>query len=490
VSPRRRAERAAYARRRRAALPCALAAFVALVVATTSNIPASFAGATVPSLTVVLPPTLVAAATPADESPASADASDAAPADTRAPVDTSSPQPTRHHKADGGSHPDPSGTDVPSIHHVFLIVLADTDLTTLGSDTAPYLTGTLRAKGTLLTDYVSAARGAVANGVALISGQGPTAQTLAGCPTFADVTPDTVGADGQQLGDGCVYPYATGTIADELHANGLDWRAYLEGAGSACRHPAVGAPDPLPAPTVDAAYATQRNPFAYFHSLIDAGGTCASDDVDLDALDADLARGAHAPALSYIVPDRCHDGSAVPCAPGAPAGAAAADAFLAGVVPRILASPAWADGALLAITSDQPPPPPPAAPPPPTTTPTTPQTTPTQTTPAPPPATTTPTQTTPAQTTSAPSATAAAAPSVCCEPPTYPNVGDAAAAGAGRVGALLIGPGVRRGVTDAAPASHFTLLRTISDLFTLQPLGYAGAAALVPLPARVVRRRS
>jgi hypothetical protein len=62
----------------------------------------------------------------------------------------------------------------------------------------------------------------------------------------------------------------------------------------------------------------------------------------------------------------------------------------------------------------------------------------------------------------------------CCEPSTYPNVGDASAAGAGRVGALLIGARVPRGVVDAAPASHFTLLRVISDLFALQPLGYAG----------------
>ena len=373
---------------------------------------------------------------------------------------------------------------------MFLIVLADTDLTTLDAGAAPYFAGTLRAKGTLLTDYVSAARGAVANGVALISGQGPTAQTLAGCPVYADVTPDTVGADGQQLGDGCVYPYATGTIADELHGAGLDWRAYHEGIPSTCAHPTLGAPDPLAAPTPDAAYATQRNPFAYFHSLIDEGGACATDDAGLDALDADLARGPHAPALSYVVPDRCHDGSAVPCAPGAPAGAAAADAFLASVVPRILASPAWADGGLLAITSDQPPSPSPTPPvaPPPATTPTTPQTTPTQTTPAPP--VTTPT-TTPTQTTPAPSATiASAAPGPCCEPPAYPNVGDAATAGAGRVGALLIGPGVRRDVTDAAPASHFTLLRAISDLFALQPLGYAGAAALVPLPARVFRRET
>jgi len=37
-----------------------------------------------------------------------------------------------------------------------------------------------------------------------------------------------------------------------------------------------------------------------------------------------------------------------------------------------------------------------------------------------------------------------------------------------------------------APASHFTLLRAISDLFALQPLGYAAAPELAPLPEVVL----
>jgi hypothetical protein len=54
--------------------------------------------------------------------------------------------------------------------------------------------------------------------------------------------------------------------------------------------------------------------------------------------------------LSYIVPNLCHDGTASPCADGTPGGLAAADAFLATWVPRILASPAYADGGLLLVT--------------------------------------------------------------------------------------------------------------------------------------------
>jgi hypothetical protein len=74
----------------------------------------------------------------------------------------------------------------------------------------------------------------------------------------------------------------------------------------------------------------------------------------------------------------------------------------------------------------------------------------------------------------------------CCVLHSYPNVGSPIAAGAGFVGALLIGPGVQAGATDDAPASHFTLLRAVEDLFALQPLGYAGSSELTPLPERVL----
>lgn len=306
------------------------------------------------------------------------------------------------------------------------------------------------------------------------------------------MTPDVLGDNGQQVNaDGCVYPFATGTVADQLTGAGLDWRAYVEDAAGACP-------------------ATPRDPFAYFHSLLDAGA-CARHVAGLDALENDLARGSDAPALSWIVPSACHDGQLAPCAAGAPAGPAAADAFLKDLVPQILASAAFADGGLLAITSDGPPPPPqPAAPEPTPPTPTTPvpppapPTTPTvpadptpppttPTTPAPTPGQTTPTATTsvphvvasaPATSDARAAATTTAAPTLF--PTTYPNVGDAAAAGAARVGALLISPAVRAGASSDAPANHFTLLRTISDLLALQPLGYAGAAGLRPLPERVV----
>ena len=41
--------------------------------------------------------------------------------------------------------------------------------------------------------------------------------------------------------------------------------------------------------------------------------------------DADLASAKRTPSLSYIVPDRCHDGSPGPCPGGGAGGLPAAD---------------------------------------------------------------------------------------------------------------------------------------------------------------------
>jgi hypothetical protein len=519
-------------RRRRAALPVALATLVALVVVAGTRAPDTFAGGLMSGLTVVLP--AVAPAAPPDSganasvTPPPAEVS---PPPSDVPALPLGPTPdTGDTTTDSGTDTTPSQPSAPPINHVFVVMLAQTDLAALARDrvTAPYLAGTLANKGTLLTGYQTIAQGELANEIALLSGQGPTRQTLADCPTYADVTPDQLGANSQQLGDGCVFPPEAGTIADELHGAGKTWRAYVEdqtaGGAPGCRRPALGGPDTLRDPRPGDAYATRRNPFVYFHSLID-GSDCAEDDAGLDRLAADLARGAKAPALAWIAPNLCHDGRATPCAPGAPAGPAAADAFLKTIVPKILASKAYADGGLLVVTSDGAPPPPapaaptptppapaqPAASPPPTT-PTTPAPSPPATTTPPTPAATTPTETaaaappatgalvarapaapaaraTAAPPASAPLAHAAAAPpaSPCCGLKAFPNVGAAAAAGAGQqLGALLISDSVAAGKVDATPANPFTLLRTFEDIFQLQPLGYAAASSARPLPQKIV----
>ena len=128
------------------------------------------------------------------------------------------------------------------------------------------------------------------------------------------------------LGDGCVYPASAHTLADQLTAKHLTWRAYVQGIGDGpagqhktCRSPSSRAPTPTSLPRPGDPYVTWRNPFVYFDS-VRLGPDCHKDDVDLTHLETDLSKPAKTPSLAYIVPSPCDDGSAQPCKPGAKAG--------------------------------------------------------------------------------------------------------------------------------------------------------------------------
>jgi phosphatidylinositol-3-phosphatase len=356
---------------------------------------------------------------------------------------------------EGSSSAGPA-TKLPPIKHVFVIVLSDEPYASVFGPISPahYLSGTLEHRGTLLVRYDAVAHEELANGIALISGQGPTAETAANCPTYADVAPASSGADGQLLGSGCVYPASTETLPGQLTANHFTWRAYVQGTdesgttAGACSHPAAGAADPSAAQTASTGpYATFRNPFVYFHSIADSP-KCASDDVGLSQLSGDLASSSRTANLTYIVPDRCHDGNPTPCTPGAPAGLVQADAFLKQVVPKIMASKAYKQNGLLAITVDE-----------------------------------------------APSSGEFADSSSCCGQPSFPNVPPTGAAvglsprGGGTVGALLLSPYLKGATTNQEPYNHFSLLRTIEDLFGLKHLGYAALPAVKPFEAAMFSSR-
>ena len=159
------------------------------------------------------------------------------------------------------------------------------------------------------------------------------------------------------------------------------------------------------------------------------------------------------PAFSYIVPNACHDGSEAPCAPGQPAGLAGAESFLQTVVPEIEASDAYKVGGMIAITFAQ-----------------------------------------------APQSGPAADPSSCCATPEYPNLKTDPNAppappasgpvkpsgGGGRVGMLLISPYILPGsVNESGYFNHYSLLRSIEELFGLAALGYAAEPAVIPFDETV-----
>ncbi len=395
-------------------------------------------------------PEATAAPAPVVESPALASSAEEPPA---APSETPEAEPES--SAPAQLPPElPEEETLPEVKHVFLIVLGENGYEEAFGEgsSAPYLAKTLTAQGELLSNYYAVAQGALANEIALVSGQGPTPQTAANCPEFAEVAPATVGAEEQVEGSGCVYPAEAQTLPGQLESAKKAWVAYVEDIGSSggeapatCRHPALGGPDANQAPLPGDAYETWRNPFVYFHSLLDSPA-CAEHDVGLDRLATDLEQAKSTPSLAYIVPNACHDGGEEPCEPGAPAGLAAAEPFLQTVVPEIEASPAYKEGGLIAITSAE-----------------------------------------------APQAGPNADPSACCATPEYPNLAAEPApattapatgpvkpsGGGGRVGMLLISPFVKAGsVNESGYYNHFSLLRSVEELFELPPLGYAANEAL------------
>jgi phosphatidylinositol-3-phosphatase len=480
---------------------------------------------------------------PASEVPTPPAASEAAATPTPAPAPaqttitetesqstTTSQSSTSGGAGSGAGEGTPATGAQPPVKHVFLVVLSDEGATAAfgpGSP-APYLAKTLPSEGELLENYYAVTGGELANAVALISGQGPTPQTAADCPLYTDLTPGTLGSEGQVQGSGCVYPHQTPTLANQLTDEGRTWKAYVEGieAGgpgqpATCRHPTLGAADPFNAPTPGDAYVTWRNPFVYFHSIIDSPA-CAQDDVGLPQLATDLKAARTTPTLAYIVPDRCHDGSPTPCAPGAPAGLPAAETFLRTVIPEIQASAAYKEGGLVAITFDQAPQTGPGADsssccttavypnlPASTTSGTTSTTsttsaagaTTTTTTTTTPPASTAASAGTPASATATPSATdnsatpaatpttlaSATTPATSTPTTSAPTTTtDTGSPGGGKVGLLLLSKYVKPGTLNVTGEyNHFSLLRSIENLFGLKPLGYAGATGLLAFDSSV-----
>jgi hypothetical protein len=166
-----------------------------------------------------------------------------------------------------------------------------------------------------------------------------------------------------------------------------------------------------PAPS---GYSPLLNPFVFFHSLLDLGD-CDENDVPMEELAGDLRKVEKTANFSYVSPSLCNAGFRGNCPEGAPDGAAAADAFLARVVPEILASPAYEQDGLLVVSFG------------------------------------------------------AADPA----PPTDPA---AVPADPRRVGGLLLSPLLTPGGTDGVAYDPYSLLRSIEDLFALDPLGKAAGA--------------
>jgi hypothetical protein len=242
----------------------------------------------------------------------------------------------------------------------------------------PYLSETLRPQGLLLDQYsLVDAKSGMPNQIAAISGQKPNPLTKRNCPKYEEFPTGSVPNDeGQVEGKGCVYPVDALTVADQIGSAGLLWRGYAGDMGNAagpsnCVRPASGVADETREASPNGQYVSWRNPFIYFHSLVDLG-SCGLNDVPLDQLQTDLQSAKTTTSYSFISPKGCDSGAEAPC-PAAKSGgardgassgatngaaaddpsgaqAAAADEFLKTWVPKILLSKAYKKDGLLVIT--------------------------------------------------------------------------------------------------------------------------------------------
>jgi len=348
------------------------------------------------------------------------------------------------------------------IKHVFVIVIENEGFDkTFTNNPNPYLGKTLQQQGTVLTQYYGIGHESNPNYLAMISGQAPNVMTQSDCQSYTDFEPSPAVFDprgnGQAVGQGCVFPSNVSTLANQLSAKHVSWRGYmgdmgkdLSREGDRCGQPSfsagTGFRDGTQSATATDQYAARHNPFVYFHSLVDSGA-CERNVLPLTHLAHDLLRTSTTPQFSFIVPNLCDDGHDAPCAgrdaTGSNAGGlTSVDHFLATYVPKIEASPAFQNDGLLLILADE--------------------------------------------------SDGQDATSCCGEtfgpnspfPGIYPESGNGQ--GGGLIGALAIGRCVRAGAKDATPYNHYSLLRSLEDLYGATSggadgkghLGMAGASGL------------
>lgn len=332
---------------------------------------------------------------------------------------------------------------LPPIRHVFIVVLENKSFDNTfgqGSD-APYLADTLARQGALLTQYYGVGHYSLDNYIAMTSGQAPNKQTQGDCGRFEDFVETGMAPYDQAAGTGCVFPAHVLNIANQLEQKGLHWKGYMEDMGNdttreaaSCGHPRIGDPDRTQGAQKESAghpldqYATKHNPFMYFHAIIDAP-SCDSNVVSFATLESDLASATPMANYVFITPNLCSDGHDSHCVSGKAGGLPAIDEFLRMWAPRILASPSFKDG-LLIVTFDE---------------------------------------------------AGASDARACCNEQPGPNAArpGVIGPGGGRIGAVLVSPFIKPGTVSSVPYNHYSMLRSVEDLFGLTPhLGFAAQEGL------------
>jgi phosphatidylinositol-3-phosphatase len=364
----------------------------------------------------------------------------------------------------------------PAIKHVWIITLENEDFAYSfgkpGEKQAPYLAKTLPSKGALLKDYYGVGHDSLDNYTAMISGQAPNYELGQDCGRYAPFVQfggenfDKWTKYGQLSGEGCVYPKYVSTVANQLTHHKLTWKAYEQDMGNlphrdktvetshgpACGHPKVGAIDLTDStgPKTDS-YATRHDPFVYFKSIIDNKAYCDSHVLSLKPLRADLKKISTTPNYSFITPNTCMDAHDTPrCQDGTKGGLPRANEFLKTWIPRIMHSPAYRANGMIVINFDE----------------------------------------------SGSDENAGA----CCgekdslgySDPSHPDMNEPGlyGPGGGKVGAVVLSRFIKPGTTSTVGYNHYSLLRSVEDIFGLRHLGDAQQPQVVSFGPDVYTNRA
>ncbi len=212
--------------------------------------------------------------------------------------------------------PAPAGTpvapggSVPSLGHVYLLVLENRDFTSIvGSPSAPYLNSLMSEYG-LATNYHAVAHPSQPNYFALVSGST------------------------QEVTDDGVHDLMAPNLADQLESAGRSWAVYAQDVPSDC-FTGAASEDGRDGPGT---YVRKHEPFISFRSISSDAARCARIQ-DLSAFDPAAAD------FELIVPNQqtdMHDGTIQE-----------SDDFLRAFVPRILTSASWRERGVLFIVWDE-----------------------------------------------------------------------------------------------------------------------------------------
>jgi hypothetical protein len=303
---------------------------------------------------------------------------------------------------------------VPHYDHVVVLTLEnESAATTFAPGSPATFLNSLRGQGVFVPNYYGTSHVSLPNYLAMVSGQLANGLTNTDCAAVSlYVCAFTTG-----------YSFAGGRhLGDQLDGSALSWKAYLDGAPTACFHGPYSTsltdlltPDPFQGnsqalPAKD--YADRHNPFVYFTDVVGNATRCAAHERPYTDLPGDLMLNT-LPAFAFITPDTCHDGHDSPCSNGAPGGLVSADSWLSSNVPNLLTYLQGHNG-LLIINFDE-------------------------------------------GGLGVPSGVPSLTDYLCFTCASF-GLG-------GRTGAIFIGPGLTAGKTSTASYDHYSLLRTIEDSF-------------------------